>query len=193
MLSQTFLCVKNIFFLNHSNRISLHLKETKQKNKTKHCCIELSPCLGQSTSFTSLSVWSVIYTPTVCLSLLLIYKSGCCCCCHLPACLLVPAVLNAARFSPGQFRWRRVQLPHSPSHPRPFLSGLPPSQLAIQSKCRCRRDGHYTRRCATPPRLGNGQNAYWSALLPQVSLPHLRIHVLGQITWAVLFWNEPTG
>lgn len=151
------------FFLDHSNSFLLNLNE-----KEKHCSIELSPRLCQSTSFTSLSVWSVIYTPTVfacywftCLAVAAAAA----------ACLLVPAVLNAARFSPGQFGWRCVQLPHSPSHPRPFLAGLSPSQLAIQSERGRGRDTHHTRRRATPPRLGNGQNAYWSALLPQVSFP----------------------
>lgn len=164
----------------------LHLEE----NKKKHCCVELSLCLGQSTSCTSLSVWSVIYTPTVftcCWFTCLAAAAAA------AACLLVAAVLNAARFSPGQFGWRCVQLPHSPSHPRPFFAGLPPCQLAIQSKRRRGRDAHHTRWRATPPRLGNGQNAYWSALLPQVSFPHLRMDVLGQITRAAPLWNEPPG
>lgn len=136
---------------------------------TAHCFIQLSPCIGKSTSFTSLFVWSVIYTPTVFHCWFTFLVAGC---------LLVPAVLNAARFSPGQFGWRCVQLPHSPSHPRPFLPGLPASQLSIKSKRRCRCDAHYTRWRATPPRLGNGQNANWSALLPQVSFLHLLINVL---------------
>lgn len=78
------------------------------------------------------------------------------------------AVVNPACFSSGQFRRRCVQLPHSSSHPRPFLPCLPPSQLPLRSSLRCSSDADYTWWCATPPRLGNGQNAYRPTLLPQV-------------------------
>lgn len=76
--------------------------------------------------------------------------------------------VNPACFSSGQFRRRRVQLPHSSSHPRPFLPCLPSSQLPLHSSLRCSSDADCTWRRAAPPRLGDGQNAYWPTLLPQV-------------------------
>lgn len=84
---------------------------------------------------------------------------------------LIPAVaVNPAPFSPGQFRRRCVQLSDSSSHPRPFLPCLPASQLALRPGPRRRSSAHYPRWRATPPRLGNGQNAYWPTLLSQVRL-----------------------
>lgn len=75
---------------------------------------------------------------------------------------------NPAPFSSGQFRRRCVQLSDSSSHPRPFLPCLPASQLALRPGPRCRSSTDYPWWCATPPRLGNGQNAYWPTLLSQV-------------------------
>lgn len=84
---------------------------------------------------------------------------------------LIPTVsVNPAPFSSGQFRRRCVQLSDSSSHPRPFLPCLPASQLALRPGPRCRSSTDYPWWCATPPRLGNGQNAYWPTLLSQVRL-----------------------
>lgn len=77
-------------------------------------------------------------------------------------------LLTLLVFLSGQFGWRRVQLPHSPSHPRPFLPCLPPRQLPLHPSHRCSSDANYSGWRATPPRLGNGQDAYRPAVLPQV-------------------------
>lgn len=91
--------------------------------------------------------------------------------CFLAGSWLIPAVAaNPAPFSSGQFRRRCVQLSDSSSHPRPFLPCLPASQLALRPGPRRRSSAHYPWWRATPPRLGNGQNAYWPTLLSQVRL-----------------------
>lgn len=84
--------------------------------------------------------------------------------------LIPAAAVNPAPFSSGQFRRRCVQLSDSSSHPRPFLPCLPASQLALRPGPRRRSSTDYPWWCATPPRLGNGQNAYWPTLLSQVRL-----------------------
>lgn len=79
-------------------------------------------------------------------------------------------VVNPACFSSGQFRWRCVRLPSSSSRPRPFLPCFPSCQLPLHSSSRCSSNTNHTWWHATPPRLGNGQNTDWPALLPQVRL-----------------------
>lgn len=93
---------------------------------------------------------------------LLVCVSDCC------LWLVTAVVVNPACFPSGQFGWRCVWLPHSSSRPRPFFPSLPASQLPLRSSIGCSRGTDHTWRCATPPRLGNGQNGYWPTIFSQV-------------------------
>lgn len=98
-------------------------------------------------------------------------------------------VVNPAYFSSGQFGWRCVRLPDSSSRTRPFLPCLSSCQLPLHPSNRCSSDTNHTWWHATPPRLGNGQNTHWPALLPQVRSTS-SLSVL-HLSCSAAYWRVP--